>query len=79
MFEGLERLYIPNDAEALRSFQQRLKPLLGNLTIVHSALLSDKKIEIDTPFGVYEVDSWVIPKDKRAFCLVRYESVMTKS
>jgi len=71
---------MPNNAAALRSFREQLKPLLGNLTIVHSALLSEKKIEIDTPFGVYEVDSWVLPKDKRAFCLVKYDQiVMTKS
>ena len=64
---------MPNDATALRNFQSRLKPLLGNLTIVHSGLLADKKIEIDTPFGLYEVDSWVISTGKRAFCLVSYD------
>lgn len=69
---------MPNNAAALRSFRERLNPLLGNLTMVHSALLSEKKIEIDSPFGVYEVDSWVISKDKRAFCLAKY-NVMTKS
>lgn len=48
--------------------------------MVHSALLSEKKIEIDTPFGGYEVDSWVISDGKRAFCLVRYDqNVATKS
>lgn len=71
---------MPNDAKALRNFQSRLKHLLGNLTMVHSALLSEKKIEIDTPFGGYEVDSWVISDGKRAFCLVRYDqNVATKS
>ena len=73
LLEGLERVYMPNDAKVLRSFQSRLKPLLGNLTIVHSALLSEKKIEIDSPFGMYEVDSWVISKGKRAFCLVDHD------
>ena len=71
---------MPNDAKALRNFQSRLKLPLGNLTMVHSALLSDKKIEIDTPFGVYEVDSWVISTGKRAFSLVDYDqNAETKS
>ncbi|KAF8798203.1 hypothetical protein BYT27DRAFT_7123725 [Phlegmacium glaucopus] len=78
LLEGLERVYMPDNMAALRTFRERLKPLLGNLTMVHSALLSEKKIEIDTTFGVYEVDSWVL-KDKRAFCLVKYDQVMTKS
>ena len=73
LLEGLERVYMPNDAKALRIFQSRLKPFLGNLTMVHSALLSDKKIEIDSPFGVYEVDSCVISNGKRAFWLVGHD------
>lgn len=73
LLEGLERVFIPDDAKALRNFQSRLKPLLGNLTMVHSALLSEKRVEIDSPFGVYEVDSWVISNGKHAFCLVRYD------
>ena len=75
LLEGLERVYMPNDEKALRNFQLRLKPLLGNLSMVHSALLSEKKIEIDSPLGVYEVDSWVISNGKRAFCLVGHENV----
>jgi hypothetical protein len=71
---------MPNDAKALRNFQSRLKPFLGNLTMVHSGLLSEKKIEIDTPFGWYEVDSWIISNGKRAFCLVGYDqNAATKS
>jgi hypothetical protein len=62
---------MPNDTKALRTFQSRLK-LLGNLTMVHSALLAEKKIETDTPFGGYEVDSWIISNGKRAFSLVDY-------
>jgi hypothetical protein len=77
LLEGLERVYLPNDAKALGNFQSRLKPLFGNLTLVHSALLSEKKIEIDTPFGVYELDSWVISKGKRAFCLVGHDPNVT--
>lgn len=73
LLEGLERVFIPDHVKALRSFQLRLKPLLGNLTMVHSALLAEKRIEIDSPLGVYEVDSWVISKGNRAFCLVRYD------
>ena len=68
---------MPNDAKALRNFQSRLKPLLGNLTMVHSAILSEKKIEIDSPLGVYEVDSWVMSKGKRAFCLVGHDQSVT--
>lgn len=71
---------MPSDPKALRNFQSRLKSFLGNLTMVHNGLLSEKKIEIDTPFGGYEVDSWVISNGKRAFCLVNYdENVATKS
>ena len=77
LLEGLERVYLPNDAKALGNFQSRLKPFFGNLTLVHSALLSEKKIEIDTPFGVYELDSWVISKGKRAFCLVGHDPNVT--
>lgn len=73
-------MYMPNDAKALRNFQSRLKPFLGNLTMVHSGLLSEKKIEIDTPFGGYDVDSWVISSGKRAFSLVNFDqNVATKS
>jgi hypothetical protein len=80
LLKGLERVYLPDNVAALRSFRERLNPLLGNLTIVHSALLSEKKIEIDSPFGVYEVDSWLVSEGKRAFCLVQYDqTVVTKS
>ena len=71
-------MYMPSDAKALRNFQSRLKPFLGNLTMVHSGLLSEKKIEIDTPFGWYEVDSWVISSGERAFCLVCYDQNVAK-
>ena len=65
---------MPNDANALRNFQSRLSPLLGNLAMVHSALMSEKKFEIDSPFGMYEVNSWVISNGKRAFCLVGHRA-----
>ena len=71
---------MPNDAKALRNFQSRLKPFLGNLTMVHSGYISEKKIEIDTPFGGYDVDSWVTSSGKRAFSLVSYDqNAATKS
>ena len=73
LLEGLERVYISDNVPAQRSFRERLKIFLGNLALVHSGLLSEKKIEIDSPFGVYEVDSWVTPKGKRAYCLIRYD------
>jgi hypothetical protein len=68
---------MPNDKKAFSEFQSRLKPLLGNLTMVHSALLSEKKVEINSAFGVYEVDSWVISNGKRAFCLVGHDQNVT--
>jgi hypothetical protein len=77
LLEGLERVHLPSDPKVLRNFQSRLKPFLGNLTMVHSALLSEKKIEVDSPLGVYEVDSWIIPSGKRAYCLVSYDQNLT--
>ncbi|KAF8163505.1 hypothetical protein B0H34DRAFT_695665 [Crassisporium funariophilum] len=74
LLDGLKRTYLPEDDTTRRGLCERLKPVLGNLPMVHNGLSSGKKIEVDAPFWIFDVDSWMIPGGKRAFCLSKYEN-----
>ncbi|KAJ3513748.1 hypothetical protein NLJ89_g2773 [Agrocybe chaxingu] len=73
LLNGLKRGCMPEDAQLRRAFSQRLKPVLGNLATVHNALRADKNIEVDTPWCIFEVDSWFMPEGRRAFSLKTYD------
>ncbi|CAA7271520.1 unnamed protein product [Cyclocybe aegerita] len=75
LLNGLKRGCIREDAQLRRDFSLRLKPVLGNLATVHNALRADKNIEVDTPWCIFEVDSWFMPEGRHAFGLKSYNVV----
>lgn len=62
------------DAKTLEAFEQRTKPVLGNLIEVHDALAKQMEVDIDTPYFNFIVGGWETTKDTRAYCLLDVES-----
>ncbi|KAF8637320.1 hypothetical protein AX17_002822 [Amanita inopinata Kibby_2008] len=75
VFEGLERANFIDNIGVYKDFCARLSPLLGNLGQVHDDGVRGKKTTPETDAHEFEVVSWDMPGDQRAYGLYDYKSV----
>ncbi|KAF9475059.1 hypothetical protein BDN70DRAFT_996679 [Pholiota conissans] len=73
LLDGIRRACIQEDHSSFRQLRDRVKPIIGNLPMVHNALKAGKCIEIENSEFYFDIESWLTPNEKKAFRLLKYE------